>query len=62
MDSRLFKILLCLVIIVCAVVMLLGYHTNLFRNIIIGVFVFAFLYASWEAITEDNNDNYFPNH
>lgn len=51
MDSRLFKILLCFVIVVLFVLMILGYKVNLVRNILIGIFVFAFLLASWEVIT-----------
>lgn len=58
MDSKLFKILLFCLIIVLFTVWAIGYEQNLFRNILIGVFVFAFLLASYEAITNDDDTNY----
>lgn len=58
MGSKLFKILLCCLIVVLFTVWAIGYEKNLFRNILIGVFVFAFLLASYEAIENDDDTNY----
>lgn len=60
MDSKFFKLLLCLVVIVLFTLVLIGYEKNLVRNILIGVGIFAFAVASWEMIRDHNDNDHFP--